>query len=72
MRDEIVAYIEKRIEELKAEAIEAEKNGRATDARCAITGAIELNQLEIVINNITIRNIQNKINEIIEKREKSA
>lgn len=72
MRDEIVAYIEKRIDELKAEAIEAEKNGRTTDARCAITGAIELNQLEIVINDITIRNIQNKIDEMIEKREKSA
>lgn len=72
MRDEIVAYIEKRIDELKAEAIEAKKNGRFTDARCATTGAIELNQLEIVIIDIAIRNNQNKINEMIEKREKSA
>lgn len=72
MRDEIIAYIEKRIDELKAEVIEAENNGRATDARCAITGAIELNKLEIVIIDITIRNNQNKIEEIIADREKSA
>ena len=72
MRDEIVAYLENRIQELMSEATEAESKGDVISARCAIEKMIELNTLEIEVNNIEIRNIKNKINEIIEKREKSA
>lgn len=72
MRDEIVAYLEKRIQELMNEATEAENKGDIISAKCAISKAIELNTLEIEVNNIEIRNIQKKLNEMIEKREKSA
>ena len=72
MRDEIVAYLENRLQELMKEANEAESRGDDISAKCAIEKAIELNTLEIEVNNIEIRNIQNKINEIIAEREKSA
>ena len=69
MRDEIVAYLENRIQELMKEAAEAENKGDIISAKCAIRIAIELNTLEIEVNNIEIRNIRNKIDEL--KRGKS-
>lgn len=65
MRDEIVAYLENRIQELMNEAAEAENKGDIISAKCAIKMAFELNKLEIEVNKIEIRNIQNKINEMI-------
>lgn len=71
MRDEIVAYIETRIQELLAIADKAKMNGDINAAKSAIQSAIELNTVEIEVNNIELRKIENMIEEI-EKRRESA
>lgn len=72
MYNEMVAYIESRMEELTKEAEEAKKNGDVIAARVAIEKMIELNCAEIYLNNLEIEKTKKKIEEIIAEREKSA
>lgn len=72
MYDEMVAYIEYRLEELGKEADEAEKNGDVISAKIAIEKMIELRSTEIFMNNLEIENTRKRIDEMIKKREKSA
>ena len=72
MRDEIVAYLENRVQELMKEANEAENKEDVISAKCAIEKAIEVNMVEIEVNNIEILETKKKIEKIIAEREKSA
>ncbi len=72
MYNEMVGYIESRMEELVKEADEAEKNGNLITAKVAIEKMIELNRCEIYLNNLEIEETKKKIEELIAKREKSA
>lgn len=72
MRDEIVNYINNRVNELRDMAEKAEMNGDIILAKSAIAGAIELTEVEIMVNNIALREIRNKIKEMINAREELA
>lgn len=72
MYNEMVDYIESRMEKIRKEAEDAEKNGDVIAARVAIVTMIELNRAEIYLNNLEIEETKKKIDEMIEKREKSA
>lgn len=69
MYNEMVDYIESRMEEIRKEADDAKKNGDKVSVKIAIAKMIELILCEIRLNNLEIEETKRKINEIIAERE---